>query len=132
MVGLGIHILLRITAVGLMTATCRACGSTAIQFDEPAEEDWWGLLIDKSSEVPSRERCEAWLDSWGIPDETALDVARDIHNKLRWTPKTERWMPGGYLTIYFTWQSWCRLAMKRNGYQPKPRSGLITKRGGYW
>ena len=112
-----------------MTAACRDCGSVDIQFDEPAEEDWWGLLVDKSTEMPSREHCQDWLDGWGIPDAIALDTARDIHNKLRYAPKTQRWMPGGYLGIYATWQSWCRNAMKRNGTQPSER-GLIRKAGG--
>jgi len=107
---------------------CRDCGSVNIQFDEPTDDGWWSTLVTMSDQVPSQEICEAWLDEKGISDEIAEDAAHDMHNKLRYNPKTQRWMPGGYLGIYDTWRSWCRNALRRNGQG----SGMKAKAGGYY
>lgn len=112
-----------------MPYVCPNCGDVDVVYvpGEEPDDDWYSYLVTMSVEVPSRERCEGWLDEKGISDEIALDTARDMHNKLRWEPKMQRWNPGGYLTIYATWQSWCRNAFRRNGHQPSSARSLITK-----
>ena len=106
---------------------CNDCGSTSIRSSEEPDDDFYAYLVTMSTEVPSREHCEDWLAKKGVSEEIALDTAEDMHNKLRYSEKTRRWNPGGYLTIYGTWQSWCRNALRRNGHRP-PRSSMKTVR----
>ena len=110
---------------------CNDCGSNDVRSSEEPDDDWYAYLVTMSTAVPGREHCEGWLDEKGISEEIALDTARDMHNKLRWAPKTQRWMPGAYLTIWGTFQGWCRNAQRRNGHQPSSVRGLITKSGAY-
>ncbi len=124
--------MLREDGVSLMLA-CNDCGSLDVRSTEEPDDDWYAYLVTMSTAVPGREHCEDWLAEKDISEEIALDTARDMHNKLRYSEKTGRWNPGGYLTIYATWQSWCRNAIKRQGNSNGHRateSSMITKKGG--
>ncbi len=107
---------------------CPACGSI---FTEPVEDDWYGILVTLSDQVPTREHCEEWLDAKGIPGEVIEQVTMSMIASIRYDPKKGVWKRNGstYLDIWRVAQSWCLNDRKRNGTQPSER-GLIRKAGG--
>ena len=114
---------------------CADCGSTDVRSSEEPDDDWYGLLIDKSTAIPSREHCEAWLEKKGISDDQAEAAALAMHTSLRWSDKKEAWMYEGkprydYWRIF---QVWAPRQGSSNGHRPTQSSGPNkTVKGGDW
>ncbi len=114
-----------------MPAVCKSCGSVDIQFYEPADDGGWhGLLVTLSDQVPSKEHCADWLDSWDIPETTAVQVAIAMQASIRYDLKKKAWMYNGkpFYVIWRVFQSWCLRDLRQNGHRA---SGLQVKSGRY-
>ena len=110
---------------------CRDCGSTDIQFDDAPDGDWWDTLITISDRVPGRDHCTAWLDSKGIADEVAEQVATSMLASLRYDSKKGVWKRGSteYVQIWATFRSWCLRDLRQNG--ARPGTSMKVKEGYY-
>lgn len=112
---------------------CADCGSTNIRSTEEPDDDWYSLLFDKSTAIPSREHCEAWLEKKGISEDQAEATALAMHTSLRYDEKKKAWMYDGkprydYWRIF---QVWAPRQGSSNGSHPPSVRGLITKSGAY-
>lgn len=105
---------------------CPECGAL---FVEKAEGDWYDILATFSQQVPSREHCLDWLDSKGISDADAEQVATSMWASIRYDPKAGVWKRGKteYVNIWATFRSWCLRDLRQNG--ARPGSSMITKQG---
>ena len=101
------------------------CTECDYDLGEISPPDWYGILISIGQPMPTYEHALAWAESRDIPEDICEDTALAI--KAKWGSKGWK-----YHDPYATWQSWCRMQMKREAAQNGSRGSpyVSMARGG--
>lgn len=104
-----------------MTFVCKDCGSTNVVSNaERPSDGYFSILATLSSEIPSEEHCDDWLEAKGISDDVAEQTATSMLASLRYDMKKGVWHRGKteYVDIWATFRSWCLRDLRQNGGRP--------------